>query len=310
MSSWSARWMPTGTPRPGTSRPRRTRPDATFSALTPFSPNPVITSLTVVGLDHDHAARCPDRPTSDRLDSTLLASRLRRSRTMLSSRLAMFSGSEATSAARVTRVAPRSSSDSRPSVGHGSMVDGKAAAAGRVEPVRLQARVHRRAHPAKDRQKRPRQEIERRRIRVVRAALEREPRRLAREQQRRQHRLEDERRAAGGAHRQAILAAAHLRRLERSASCEPSSAPETRAPLTCAAACTAVRCCRSSPASPRPARIPLDAKRPAGDERERERGAQDLPAAFALGAVDRDPVRSSRVAILSPDRRRQTCETS
>ena len=104
---------------------------------------------------------------------------------------------------------------------------------------------------------------------------------------------------------------AHLRRLEAQRARAKLGAGDTRP----AHLRRRVHGGQMLPQQPRllPARAdPVDAKRPAGDERERERGAQNLPAAFALGAVDGDPVGhlSSRAACPQGYLRQSLCSQS
>ena len=224
-----------------------------------------------VTLDHDRRRTSPG-PTDGCTASTRQCSRPspRRSRTMLSSRLAMFSGNEATIARAYTRISPRSSSDTRARARHGSTAISEAPATGRVETAPLQSDVDRCSHPSQDRKKRRRQEVKWRRVRVVRPALECEARRLARRRRARKHGLQDEGRTPGCADRQLIVAAACSRRLEAERVRPELGAGDSRRAHVGRCAHRGQVLSQQSRLLPAGADL-LDAKRYSGHERERER---------------------------------------
>ncbi len=149
----------------------------------------------------------------------------------------------------------------------------------RIETRAAQRGLHARTKARQLRQEAAREEIERRRERIVRAALERDARRAVRQHQRGQHGLEHERGAARRAHGKAIVSRAHALRAEDQLG---------RADL---------RAIRHGPANLRrrlhgrkvlpqqtrlrPSRADADnAERLPGDERQRKRGAEDLSPAL------------------------------
>ena len=187
----------------------------------------------------------------------------------------------------MTTSAREPSSDSAPLVENDSAPfvcrldeDPEAAAAGRVEAVARQLDRDARAGAVDEREERFLDEVEGRRVDVVRAAFEREEARGPRDHQRRQHRLQDERGAAGRADPEGVVAGRDLARLERELARADRRALDARAthlgrrqhgrqmlPL------------QAGPLATRP--HALDAEGLAGDERERERRAYDLTAALA-----------------------------
>ena len=157
----------------------------------------------------------------------------------------------------------------------------EAPAAGRIEPVSLDGRGDRRSGAHEQRQPHPRRGDPRRRPRIVRAAFEpHEIARTVRLQQRGQHGLQHQRRAAGGPDRERIAA-----RRDRALGLEHQSlrAPVVAPSTSCAADLGGwrgrpCRCCRSRPGlGSRPPRMRSIVKGLAGDQRKRQRRAEDWP---------------------------------
>jgi hypothetical protein len=115
---------------------------------------------------------------------------------------------------------------------------------------------------------------------VVRAAFEREQARPCGAHLRREHRLQDERGAAGRADCEGVVAGDDIIRLERELARADGRPFNLRAPdLRGGHDGRQVLPLQAGLLSPRP--HALDAERLARDERERERRADDLPAALA-----------------------------
>jgi hypothetical protein len=167
-----------------------------------------------------------------------------------------------------------------------------------IEAVPFELHVDRGAHPAQDGQERLGDEIERRRRWIVRPTFENELRRLARDQHGWQYRLQDQCRAAGCPDGELIVTSAHCSRFETQ---------DGRAQRDAGGTGPADGRCRLNrrqvlsqqarffPSGP----DSLDAKRTSGDERQRQRGPQDLAAAFTSGAVDDDRFHGRRSSAIS-----------
>jgi hypothetical protein len=164
---------------------------------------------------------------------------------------------------------------------HGLDVDVEAAAARRVEAVALKLDRHGRPRLIDEREEALADELEGRRLNVVRAALEEEETRRVGEHQRRQDGLQDEHGAAGRPDGELVLAGLDGARLEAElfgadvravglGRADGGGGGDGRQVLTLQAGLVA----------PRPDVV--DAERLARDERERQGRADDLPAALAV----------------------------
>jgi hypothetical protein len=160
-------------------------------------------------------------------------------------------------------------------------LDPQPAAARGVEAVALERRARARAHALEQRKEHASEIVPRRRRWVVSPALDDQQRRPLRQEQRRQDGLHHETRAPCGCDREAILAGSHSTRAElelgraelRLARVGASDVPRG----------ANGRQVLAQQARLRPAGADLlDPERRAGDQRQRERAAQDLPAAFPL----------------------------
>jgi hypothetical protein len=133
---------------------------------------------------------------------------------------------------------------------------------------------------------------------VVGAALEHERGRPIGEDERRQEGLEHQARASGRADCEAVLAGLHI------AGNEGQLRGPDRELLALGAADLTRRLDRGDVLAHHPgARAVgadlLDPEGLAGDERQRERGAEHLPSTFALGAVDHDHFQFLMVAVIA-----------
>jgi hypothetical protein len=169
--------------------------------------------------------------------------------------------------------------------GHDARAD--LAATARVKPIARERELDVRAHAREQRQKAARQEVERWRAVVVGPAEDAHAAFARGGEQDRQHGLEHQRAAARGADVERVIACRELAGTERKLArgepraidlriADPRGGIDSREVLAPQAGRIAIR-----------ANVD-DAKRLLRADRERQRGAQDLTTALALGSVDLD----------------------
>ena len=186
--------------------------------------------------------------------------------------------------ARRLRISPRSSR-SRRERREGIDRHREPPAAGGIEPRPLEHRLDPRSHPPQERQEDPLQMIERRRLRVVGPAFERQPRGAGGVEERRQQGLEDQRRAPRRADVEPVLPRPDLAGSERDlaradlGALDPGAADPGRG-------LHGGQVLAHQPGPGPPGADVADAHRRAGHHRERERRAEDLAAPLAHGAVE------------------------
>lgn len=161
------------------------------------------------------------------------------------------------------------------------------AAAGRVEAEPAQGQLRIGAEAAHQRRVAARQEVERRRHRVVRAAAQLEPARRVSQHQRRPDGLQHQRAATGGADAELVITRPHLPRHER------QRLRVQRRPAHLGAADRGRRLHAGQVLTHQAGLGAAGADRvqregSARAHRQGQRGAQDLPAALAGGAIDLD----------------------
>jgi hypothetical protein len=161
------------------------------------------------------------------------------------------------------------------------------AAAAREEAVPVEPQLHLRPQRLETGQEDSIQKVERRRRLVVGAALKGRLRRRAGVQQHRQHGLEDEAGAAGGADREAVFPRLDGPRHEPQLARAGVVALHLGAGDLRHGAHRAAMLVQQPRLGASAANVP-DMQRPSGDAAQRQRGAQDLPAAFAHLAVECD----------------------
>jgi hypothetical protein len=165
--------------------------------------------------------------------------------------------------------------------------DDDAAAASRIEAGPLEHRLDTWSHARHQRQEHAGEKVERRRGRIVRAAFDDDAARARGRDQRRQDRLQHERRAAGRPYRELVVARRHGAWRERQRLRVQLVTLDARGANGGGRLYGGQVLTQQSRLAPRGADA-LDAERRSGDQRQPERGTQNLPATLSDRSVQRD----------------------